>query len=113
MARYIDAEKIELAWYVPDVGYLTDYQKKHNELSTYAQGVIDSAPTADVAPVIHAHWIEDCGDYKCSHCSTEFWDEMVFIVRTSEHEFPNYCPVCGAKMDEEVDDEKVYHRSNR
>lgn len=53
----------------------------------------------EVAPVIHAHWIEDCGDYKCSHCSTEFWDEMVFIVRTSEHEFPNYCPVCGAKMD--------------
>lgn len=55
----------------------------------------------DVAPVIHAHWIEDCGDYKCSHCSTEFWDEIVFIVRTSEHEFPNYCPCCGAKMDEE------------
>lgn len=56
----------------------------------------------EVAPVVHAHWIEDYGDYKCSHCSTEFWDEMVFIVRTSEHEFPNYCPVCGAKMDEEV-----------
>lgn len=63
---------------------------------------IERVINPELAPVVHAHWIEDCGDYKCSHCSTEFWDEMVFIVRTSEHEFPNYCPVCGAKMDEEV-----------
>ena len=47
---------------------------------------------ADVAPVIHAHWIRypDCGVTKCSNCGwsiEECWDS-------------DYCPHCGAKMDE-------------
>ena len=47
---------------------------------------------ADVAPVIHAHWIRypDCGVTKCSNCGwsiEECWDS-------------DYCPYCGAQMDE-------------
>ena len=53
---------------------------------------ISDMPTADVAPVIHAHWIRypDCGVTKCSNCGwsiEECWDS-------------DYCPHCGAKMDE-------------
>ena len=53
---------------------------------------------ADVAPVIHAHWIRypDCGVTKCSNCGwsiEECWDS-------------DYCPNCGAKMDEPVEDDK-------
>ena len=95
MARYIDADKFKI-WLANEYftfGRIKEVNDVFKPLSEF--------PPEDVAPVTHAHWIEDCGDYKCSHCSTEFWDEMVFIVRTSEHEFPNYCPVCGAKMDEE------------
>ena len=51
---------------------------------------------ADVAPVIHAHWIRypDCGVTKCSNCGwsiEECWDSK-------------WCPECGAQMDEKEND---------
>ena len=55
----------------------------------------ENLPAADVAPVIHAHWIRypDCGVTKCSNCGwsiEECWNS-------------DYCPHCGAKMDEKED----------
>ena len=55
---------------------------------------------ADVAPVIHAHWIRypDCGVTKCSNCGwsiEECWDS-------------DYCPHCGAQMDEKEDKHEDY-----
>lgn len=51
-----------------------------------------SIPSADVAPVRHGRWIEATRDdpcyYVCSICG-----KMVDIEE-------NYCPNCGAKMDE-------------
>ena len=60
-------------------------------------------PAADVAQVVHGRWI-DAGEryddydecfysvFKCSNCGT------------TKEAYPtsNYCPNCGAKMDEEV-----------
>lgn len=49
----------------------------------------------DVKPVVHAYWIKNNYDnvdgtiYKCSNCNTEFFNAW------------NYCPDCGAKMDEQ------------
>ena len=57
--------------------------------------VIDKEPGEDVRPVVHAHWIKSNYDnidgtiYKCSNCNTEMFSAW------------NYCPHCGAKMDEE------------
>ena len=58
------------------------------------------AKAADVAPVIHAHWIRypDCGVTKCSNCGwsiEECWDS-------------DYCPHCGAQMDEKEDKHEDY-----
>lgn len=56
-----------------------------------------SLPAADVAPVVHAHWIR-CGDTphffvdECSECHTLTIDADAF------------CGACGAKMDEEDND---------
>ena len=56
---------------------------------------LDNQPTVDVAPVVHAHWISD-PDYPshtiCSNCKN--WINMYQLL--------NYCPNCGAKMDERV-----------
>ena len=57
---------------------------------------IDKIPAADVAPVVHGHWIrqdESFTRFKCSNpeCGIENCSG-----------FENYCPNCGAKMDEEV-----------
>ena len=55
---------------------------------------------ADVAPVIHAKWIEyphewgrnyENSDFECSNCHKDI--SMFYAT--------NYCPNCGAKMDKE------------
>lgn len=57
--------------------------------------IIDHAETIKKSPIVHAHWIKSNYDnidgtiYKCSNCNTEFFSAW------------NYCPNCGAKMDEE------------
>lgn len=63
--------------------------------------MIEDAPAADVAPVVHGRWIgskydPETGDYmeKCSHCgvfSREYWKP--------------HCSECGAKMDGGADHE--------
>lgn len=57
-------------------------------------GQIKKLPTADVAPVMHGHWIKyakySFGTmYDCSICSNRILD--------NGHSW-NYCPNCGAKM---------------
>lgn len=59
------------------------------------------APAADVASVVHGRWIHDgrrieSGIDWC-HCS-ECGKSDNFCART------NYCPNCGAKMEEKEDD---------
>ena len=50
-----------------------------------------SIPAADVAPVVHALWIEDeSGIIICPKCKRGY----NLIAK-----FTNYCPACGAKMD--------------
>lgn len=54
-------------------------------------------PAADVAPVVHAHWkeIEHEGETTLCEC-TSCGDWILFHYEYS----PDYCPTCGAKMDE-------------
>ena len=54
---------------------------------------LKSVPAADVAPVVHAHWItaEDDDFWTCSNCKK-------FIHKNCAK---GYCPKCGARMDGE------------
>lgn len=57
--------------------------------------MIDDAPAADVAPVVHGRWV----DGRCSNCG-------VYIPTDDAHDaiFENecrFCYYCGAKMDGE------------
>lgn len=64
--------------------------------------MIEILPAADVAPVRHGKWVhsryENCSEQfemvKCSCCGHEAY-AMAFYVREG-----NYCPNCGAKMQE-------------
>ena len=52
----------------------------------------------------HAHWIiykkpYGSNRYRCSKCEFCFEDDPYFIPAIDIKEF-NYCPYCGAKMDE-------------
>lgn len=68
--------------------------------------MVDDAPTIDAVPVKHGHWIgiefDGYADgypvydvWECSVCGNEIYGE----------DTPDYCCDCGAKMDEEVQDE--------
>lgn len=51
-------------------------------------------PAADVAPVVHARWVEHIDDYenscKCDICG---------FMPDSPLDETDYCPNCGARMD--------------
>ena len=99
MARYIDAD----ALYVNIKAECNPYGKPTISFDDGCKvlDMIRRTPTADVAPVVHAHWerkfkregvYEDLWLY-CSNCNS----------RTAEEYAPywwTYCPYCGAIMDE-------------
>lgn len=103
MPRYIDADKvIEKIVNTPSMlPYEYDFDEKALSLLAQRQNEIldiveTNVPTENVAPVVHAHKIcKPCGVldlYVCSNC------------KGSLNLNDLYCPNCGAKMDEEVND---------
>lgn len=98
MARYIDAEKvIEKISTITIKGGCTDaYEVGINKGLDIATEIINHTPTADVEPVRHGKWIKTTDPntaYTCSRCDNWF-------LCDTDIDF-NYCPNCGAKMDEE------------
>lgn len=58
--------------------------------------MIDYEPTADVAPVVHAHWKGyHTQEPYCSNCGFTYDHEQGEDAQTTD-----YCGNCGAKMDE-------------
>lgn len=66
------------------------------------KGELEDAPTVDAVPVVHGKWVEKTGEvndatfywYECSNCEgrpLKQWNETMLS---------DYCPHCGAKMDE-------------
>lgn len=107
MSKYIDAEKVlkELCNCCAEQ-FLCEKLPKEKKCVEYS--IIANEPTADVAPVRHAHWITEKIDYtehryKC-HCSAclngyecDSWRDPIDLEETE------WCLWCGAKMDEEVE----------
>ena len=68
--------------------------------------IADEVPAADVAPVVHGRWLNSYNDFSCAECGR---CGTIFEVTDNEldeglwNAFKlsyNYCPNCGAKMDE-------------
>lgn len=106
MAEYIEREALidaveSIDWYSVYKGKLTaGAPSTENALykasSIYV--VIDNAPAADVAEVVHGRWeytpetINVLSQIRCSGCGWWTLDPSVDGVY-------HYCPNCGAKMD--------------
>ena len=67
---------------------------------------LDDYPEADVAPVVHAHWIDSPNIMECVVCSNCFSDDLSAQVVAPPPADYKFCPSCGAKMDEEMEEEK-------
>ena len=61
---------------------------------------VENLPSADVAPVRHGRWEKQSGLYSCSECGTTCpYDVQADVI---EYWVCNYCPNCGAKMEQEA-----------
>src|SRR5574344_2100397 len=100
--RLIDADalKKELEVWVVAINQPQFYNREE------ALYIIDSAPTADVAPVVRGEWIaeqktaEYC-EFRCSACDGSIGQTDQFDETEAKQfsEWYKYCPCCGARMD--------------
>jgi NAD-dependent SIR2 family protein deacetylase len=112
MTRYIDADKLHYKKIYASAGY-----EEKPVVVVFAKE-IDKQNHLELAPIIHAHW--DCIEnvisyegtfdaYECSHCHKSFLDDLCenngsdYVDAKKDFE---YCPFCGAKMDEETKEKK-------
>lgn len=113
MDRYVDADELRAGvdatnWYHIRDGRLVSGARSDLDPLYKAADIVElveSLEPADVAPVVHAHWIiiyeSSAGvtDAKCSNCG---YESLAYENDVHTDENCNYCPGCGAKMDEEV-----------
>ena len=96
MAEYIDRGVLQAALVRKSCGAANRrYTDGWNDCLLRVKSMVSKAPASDVAPVVHGRW-ETNSDRPdsliCSICKCGFdmW----------KHDPHNYCPNCGAKMDE-------------
>ena len=93
MPRLIDADKLK-SYFAPTLTGRTEYSADEILLT------IATMPTVDAEPVRHGHWINHYDD---------LFPEESMVECSLCHEYEclnidtNYCPNCGAKMDEVED----------
>ena len=76
---------------------IAEYDRVHVGVPGGARKLMVDAPSVDAEPVRYAEWIPD--DYEYNHCSG-----CGFEHDTPEYVTP-FCPLCGAKMDEDIENE--------
>ena len=88
-----DKRYIELNGLINDLNRFAP--EKFNAL---INNIIRNQSTADVQEVRHVEWEkQQNGKVVCSECGRE----VVYQVIDGRWEYENYCPHCGAKMDNE------------
>lgn len=98
MAEYIERDAAMLTPILPKE--YRQYQTENLD-DAYEQGWLDAlgnlknAPAVDVVPVVHGRWLDNEDYMFCSICGIQ-WNYC-----DNDTETFNYCPNCGAKMDEE------------
>lgn len=104
MSRYIDADNLKEKAFLIDIDNACNTDNGFFPFKAVDVDDIDAEPTANVQPIIHAHWCFDFETPYCSSCGFNpenfFHTEGYDTVCMNLHKPPTYCPNCGAIMDE-------------
>ena len=100
-----------MADYIDKQAFL-DYMKRTDRYFN-VKFDIENFPNADVAPVRHGQWELEYGTYgkmRCSVCKKEALIEKTIgdVGVITKYVDSNYCPNCGAKMDEKENEPWIY-----
>ncbi|WP_283619431.1 hypothetical protein [Flavonifractor plautii] len=94
-AKVIEAIEKAIA---PEITTIGDYETIGVFTRESIEQIVSNLPAADVAPVRHGRWVnhfdymmERSGFFVCDSC------------KKMSREKYDYCPNCGARMDEEAD----------
>lgn len=98
--RLIDADAFEVVTYKGTETFSDCFDNG----VLYMLNELDKAPTVDAVEVVHGEWISltecaNAGVY-CSVCNKKVWKEDYALCNKKNKLRSNYCPHCGAKMDE-------------
>jgi hypothetical protein len=79
--------------------------KTLQQVKTALTIMISNAPTVDAKPVVHAHWVQrfEDGAWVCSRCRSiniNIESDMKAAIYPRCYIGANFCPECGAVMDE-------------
>ena len=107
--EYIDLEETVVTLRHNSRKYFSSFHKG------YVQAIEDLAdiPAAKVAPVRHGRWVRKKALIQCDLCGFGLFPDGYFFkngecTHSNEPSYrPNYCPHCGAKMDEEEREENA------
>ena len=111
MAEYIDRTALGIGYADPKAFI----NPAHADGWNTAIQIINEAPAADVAPVVHGRWIYNpngmdwnLGAWQCSVCKCNN-NNLPGNDKHNPYIFQgsNYCPNCGAKMDGEEHNNNV------
>ena len=104
--RLIDANAL-IDWLTKATGFRTncDDCTDIDCLNCIIEEAIKNAPTIEAKPVVHGRWELEYGTYgkmRCSVCKKEALIEKTIgdVGVITNYVDSNYCPNCGAKMDE-------------
>lgn len=81
---------------------IAEYDRVHVGEPGGARKLMVDAPRVDAEPVRHAQWIESPNIMECVVCSSCLSDDLSAQVVAPAPKWYRYCPICGARMDEEA-----------
>lgn len=99
MVRYIDANALQAQLERKKVGAANQrYTEGWNDCMMRVKSMVSTAPTVDMAPVVHGRWMHLGGDeWFCSACGL-----VISTEGSWEKPAKKYCEDCGAKMEGEL-----------
>ena len=94
MAKYIDAAAFAGGTLTSSESQLRFREMTGQEAYFEFLRMVNDAPAADVAPVVHGRWVwnEECYTWDCTNCNG-------FVGSHSRISAYVHCPLCGARMD--------------